>query len=386
MRFCNIGIGSFLSSQAVHSANSGINPSSLLHCIDDDGKLSVDSYRRLLLEEDDMFAIHQANLAAAIREYILESDSSSSDNEDYAVGKSKNRKKRGSKAVLWYTDEFGVRRVLPPTKSSGYQQYIQHPNLDNNTFHKRFRRRFRMPYASYLELVEIVKESQLFDRWKEGRKDAVGNDAAPINLLVLCALHYLGRGWTFDDLAESTAISEEVIHIFFHKFIEWGSTILFEKHVNAPLDLETARAQEHEFREAGLPGCVGSMDATHVALERCSYRMRQLHLAQKLPYTARTYNIVVNHRRRILSTTQGHPARWNDKSIVKFDPFVMGLRHGELLDDLTFELYDYDNNGNTIVRKYKGGWLLVDNGYHQWSVTVPPIKTTTLRTEIRFSQ
>ena len=105
------------------------------------------------------------------------------------------------------------------------------------------------------------------------------------------------------------------------------------------------------------------MDATHVALERCSYRMRQVHLAQKLSHTARTYNIVVNHRRRIPSTTEGHPARWNDKSIVKFDPFVMGMRRGEILDDLTFELYDYDRDGNVIRLKYKGAWLLVDNGY-----------------------
>jgi len=114
--------------------------------------------------------------------------------------------------------------------------------------------------------------------------------------------------------------------------------VLFNLYVIAPNDIATAIAQEYEFKQAGLPGCVGSMDATHIALERCSYRMRQVHLAQKLPYTARTCNIVVNHHCQILSTTQGHPARWNDKSIVKFDPFVMGLRRGNVLDDLAFEL------------------------------------------------
>jgi len=105
----------------------------------------------------------------------------------------------------------------------------------------------------------------------------------------------------------------------------------------------------------------------------------------KLPHAARTYNIVINHRRCILSTTQGHPARWNDKSIVKFDPFVMVLKHGDVLDDLTFELYHYNNNGNNVVCKDNAACLLVDNGYHQWSITVPPIKTTTLRGGIRFS-
>jgi len=243
-----------------------------------------------------------------------------------------------------------------------------------------------MPYTSFLELVDQVKESDVFDRWKDGKVDAVGSPATPINLLVLCALHCLGRGWTFDDLSESTAISEEVIRVFFHKFIEWDSDRLFARHVNAPTDLETARSQVHEFAQAGLPGCVGSMDATHVALERCSHRMRQLHLDQKLPCTARTYNIVVNHRQRVLSTTAGHPARWNDKSIVKFDKFVMGLKHGDVLDNLTFELHDYDTEGNVVCQKCKGAWLLVDNGYHLWSIAVPPIKPTTLWTETGFSQ
>ena len=32
-----------------------------------------------------------------------------------------------------------------------------------------------------------------------------------MDLLVLAALRHLGRGWTFDDLSKSTAISEEVI-------------------------------------------------------------------------------------------------------------------------------------------------------------------------------
>jgi len=38
--------------------------------------------------------------------------------------------------------------------------------------------------------------------------------------------------------------------------------------------------------------------------------------------------LVVNHRRRILGTTDGHPARWNDKSLVKFDTIAMDLHEG----------------------------------------------------------
>ena len=136
---------------------------------------------------------------------------------------------------------------------------------------------------------------------------------------------------------------------------------------------------------AGLPGAIGSMDATHVILERVASSRRQSHLAHKLHATARSYNLVVNHRRRILGTTNGHPARWNDKTIVRFDNIAMGLRNGSLLDDFVFELYEYDSNDVIIKKKYKGPWLIVDNGYHQWSVTIPPFKNTTSWKEVRFS-
>ncbi len=39
----------------------------------------------------------------------------------------------------------------------------------------------------------------------------------PVDLLVLGSLCYLGRGWTFDDSEELTAIDKDV-HCFFFKF------------------------------------------------------------------------------------------------------------------------------------------------------------------------
>jgi len=310
----------------------------------------------------------------------------SSDDDDDIQEQVKKRQSRKEKGVVFYTDEDGIRRVLPSTMSLWYNSYVRHPHLDCKRFHNKFRRRFRMPYGQYVDLVGMVKESNLFDRWREGNRDAVGNPAAPIELLVLTALRYLGRGWTFDDLSESTAISEDVIRVFFHKFIEFGSTTLFNRFVIVPSTVEEAQKQSHEYEVAGLPGAIGSMDSTHVLHERVQYGMRQSHLGFKLNGTARTYNLVVNHRRRILGTTDGHPARWNDKTIVRFDKIAMGLKNGTILSDFIFELYDYNSSGEIIKVKYRGPWLLVDNGYHRWSTSIPPFKATISRKEIRFSE
>jgi hypothetical protein len=75
----------------------------------------------------------------------------------------------------------------------------------------------------------------------------------------------------------------------------------------------------------------------------------------------------------------------NDKTLVPFDEFIMGLKTGEQLDNLHFELYDYDSNGNVVKKKYCGAWLLIDNSYHQWSITVLPFKRMDSRAEICFS-
>ena len=105
-----------------------------------------------------------------------------------------------------------------------------------------------------------------------------------------------------------------------------------------------------------------------------------------MKHTARTYNITVNHRRRILSTTTGHPSRWNDKTLVRFDKFVSGIHDGSILEDVEFELLERNEEGDIVTIKYKGAWLIVDNGYLRWAVTVPPFKISRDQGELLWSQ
>ncbi|KAG7342192.1 DDE superfamily endonuclease [Nitzschia inconspicua] len=300
----------------------------------------------------------------------------------------KKLQRREPKGVAYYTNEEGKTSVLPPKMSSWYNMYVAHPQINSAKFHRRFRARFRMPYQSYEDLCDLVIEhvDEYFARWTPGKTDAVGNPCAPIELLVLTALRYLGRGWTFDDLSENTAISEEVIRLFFHQFIKFGAEVLFEKHVIEPRTASDLENHSHEYLVAGFPGAIGSMDATHISCERVSWKERQSHLSHKLPYTARSFNLTVNHRRRILSTTTGHPARWNDKTLITFDDFAMDLKEGKILGDHVFELYEKDGEDSVKKVTYRGAWLLVDNGYHSWAITIPPMKITTKRSQIRFSQ
>lgn len=97
-------------------------------------------------------------------------------------------------------------------------------------------------------------------------------------------------------------------------------------------------------------------------------------MGYKLPHIARTHNLTCNHRRKILNTTSGHPARFNDKSLILYDEIIQGLKSGQYDKYHNFDLCDFNDQNDLIVVKYRGCYVVVDNSYLRWSVTVPPIE------------
>lgn len=323
------------------------------------------------------------------------------DNDDHqtvegATTQQKEPATRRPQGVMYHRLETGDLERVTPTASLWYCLYCRGQENGNSLmpgFDTKFRNRFRLPYENYLELATLCIEDSrntdgYFHRWCPGKKTFAQQPCAPIELLLLTSLRYLGRGWTFDDLEESTAISAEVIRCFFHRFVAFGADVLFRQWVSIPSTLDSVRLTSAEYRIAGFPGCVGSMDATNIECDRISYKFRQDHLSFKMPFCCRSYNITTNHRRRIMSTTHGHPARWNDKTLVKFDSFATGLKEGKnCLKDLEFELYEYNAMDESVTtKKYMGAWLMVDNGYLNWAVTIPPMKIANTRAQLRFSK
>lgn len=107
-----------------------------------------------------------------------------------------------------------------------------------------------------------------------------------------------------------------------------------------------------EFAIAGMPGALGSTDATHITMWNCEYNSRNNHLGGKSSSTTRSFNLTVNHRRRILHSTRGGPDRWNDKTMVLFDRFVRGIKDGDILGDVEFKLLERRNGGIVTIIKY----------------------------------
>lgn len=293
------------------------------------------------------------------------------------------KKRSARQPILARRRENGAIEPIGPKDSVWYSLYVEFPNIESKRFQAKFRRQFRMPHNSFCDLVQDAREGEWFPRWMGN--SASGTPSSPLELLVLGALRYLGRGWTFDDLEESTAISEEVHRVFFHEFIAVGSTLLFNKYVKVPSNEEELKDHMLEFEMAGLPGACGSCDATHIVHEMCAFRLQRIHKGFKTKYPTRAFNITANHRRQIIATTSGHPGSWNDKTLVMYDDFVKDIKSGRLFCDNRFELLER-RNGSVVSVHYQGVWLVVDNGYHNWSITVPPFSNSNNRQEIRWSE
>ena len=98
--------------------------------------------------------------------------------------------------------------------SSGwYTMYVLRKPKRKRDYEK-FRKRFRMPYAKFVELVEQMRSEKWFP--KVELCNALGQPGVPLSLLVLGALRVLGRSWVFDDVEEATGVSTETHRKFFH--------------------------------------------------------------------------------------------------------------------------------------------------------------------------
>ena len=301
----------------------------------------------------------------------------------------KKRKKRSCKTLSpYFFDKHGNQVFLKPEETPWYLMYVTgHEQVSSSPkFALKFRRRFRMPHSEYLKLLDQVSLDDMFKRWFPTNCDATGRPPSPIGLLLLGSLRYLGRGLTFDDLEEFTAIGEETHRQFFHVFIEWGTLVLFPMHVKRPANAAEYSLHQHEFNVGGLHGAAFSSDATNVIMWRCSHNLRQAHMGFKNSHPARTYNLTTNHRRQILYTTKGHASRWNDKTLVLFDEFLSGIHEGKILQDVLFHLEEKNHDGTTIKRAYRGAWGLVDNGYHKWTCTQAPAKFDSMVSAQKLSE
>ena len=82
--------------------------------------------------------------------------------------------------------------------------------------------------------------------------DATGRAGVPLELKVLGYLRVLGRGWYFDDVAESTGMSEETARVSFHHI---AAEVAYGELGRLHLDMGCCAGRHKHEPVWFLPGC-----------------------------------------------------------------------------------------------------------------------------------
>jgi DDE superfamily endonuclease len=246
---------------------------------------------------------------------------------------------------------------------------------------RHFKRMFRMSHAALDDLYAFARAEEWFeDCYPDGRCDAAGRPGVPLILLMMGSLAVMG-GLPYAALLPLTYISEESHRLFFKRFCKVGSNIMFKKWVHEPCTNDELKEASRPYTAAGFPGCIGSADGVRVRLWSCSYSLKHQNIGKE-GYPVRTYQVTVGNNGKIHACTRGWPGKDPDVTISEGDPFFKRIQTDHLYRNFEWEYRDTDGQ----VHREKGAWLIVDNGYPDWTFLQCPPKSTMDDDEIRWGK
>ena len=235
-----------------------------------------------------------------------------------------------------------------------------------------FRRRFRVPFEVFQELLDAAKSSGEFDSRAVG-----GHRPVPLELKLMGVLRYNAVGGNWDVIEEASGgISKSTFARFHLKYIEWFNRTQLDKYVYPTVP----KVAEAVYSKLGFPGCVGSMDGVHIVWEGCPWTQKHLYQGkEKQPTMA--FNVVCDTTTRVQSISGPFHGKVNDKTMVRCDAFVSRLRSDPVYKRLAFELCEKHG----VKKTWLGAYLICDGGYHQWRETMSAVKGTADFDEASFA-
>lgn len=126
-----------------------------------------------------------------------------------------------------------------------------------------FRETFRIPFVVFTDIVSLIGDC----KWacKRGT-DNSGRPSIKLEILVAASLKRLGSGTSYKDLARCSGASASVLVPFFHKFCKYFSDNR-ARWIHGPQSTEEIKRHMGVYNLLGLPGAIGSLDATHIPWE-----------------------------------------------------------------------------------------------------------------------
>ncbi len=190
--------------------------------------------------------------------------------------------------------------------------------------------------------------------------DVAGRPTVPVELLVLGSLRIAGtvgtggrsrislrraragRGALFDDISEITGIGVTTMQRWHHKFT---AKFVAEHRVNwlrPPNREELAKIME-VYAAKGMTGACGSIDCTHIVLDKAPSGHRNLNVGRCGKPTL-SFEAIVGPDRFIHSFTDGAHGAQNDKTVAVTDAYLLSIRDQSFFPDVTYTLRKADGS------------------------------------------
>jgi Plant transposon protein len=264
------------------------------------------------------------------------------------------------------------RPAAPEYKQSPWWHLICNPDVADpaSARGKEFRQKFRISYLLFVFIVRLCKER----RWAsiKSRRRGLKVQNIPVELLILGVLHILGHSVKFAGVHDGSYVSATSIRVFFKHFTRKFSKEMYHVWVRLPssaADIESVRAL---YAALGFPGCIGSIDCTHIGWAR-SPQLRRFLFVGKDGYPTLAYECVTNRLGYIMSWTSSFVGSANDITISAFDHFVSEIQNNPLFRDYEYIIYDAHGAKHTI----RGLYFICDGGYNKLRIFQEGNKTAT---------
>ncbi len=238
-----------------------------------------------------------------------------------------------------------------------------------------FRGRFRMSPPMFRKLCDFCRVNSVFDNIYECRK-------VPLEFKVLAALRVLARDVCVDDVKEGSGLRRTTIIACFHKFISaFSSERILSKFIY-PLKGEKLQKCFDTFEKLGFPGCIGSIDCTHVRWDRCPKELKHLCTSGKEDGPTLKFQVVVDHDRRVLHVSEAFVGTAHDQNCLQNDTFPLYVLLGEVYKDVIFTTKEEGRYKQT----WEGVYFLSDQGYSKQRAFMDPTSVCFSHAERLFSE
>lgn len=200
---------------------------------------------------------------------------------------------------------------------------------------KEFRRKFRVPYPVFQDILMLTKD--IPDRaFHHLPRTVTGAWVIPLELKILMVLRVQAGGLKFVDAAELTGYMTEGTACAFFKHFNKMFRCFHQETIIRPLTGDAMKESMRTYAMLGLPGCVGSVDATFIPWERCNNALQNLCSGDK--GKGLLYQAVVTHNREALAIEGSYYSTLCDKITCKYMKFYEQLENGEIYNNVEYKI------------------------------------------------